>query len=124
LNLKKEQPNFGEKSMETNFTKGKWYIEDVREKNEHGATGIDISSTQNICKFATIWAIGKIDKEAEANAKLIVAAPVMLKMLIEIAKDKPLHLNHPDSKFSDKKDYDKAYKKWKKIDNLIKSITE
>ena len=62
-------------------------------------------------------------KEVLANAKLMAAAPEMLKELIGLNK-KPLHPNHPNSKFISKSEYDKAYKKWKRVNDIIKKATE
>ena len=47
----------------------------------------------------------------------------MNKKLVEALKElngaKPRHPTHPDSTFSDRTIYNKAYKRWVKINNLI-----
>ena len=78
--------------MEKKFTPGPWCVSDeTREKNEHGVFGIDINSLGiAVAHLATIWAnteekVGS-DPEAEANAKLIAAAPEMLESLEKLTK--------------------------------------
>lgn len=67
------------------FTEGEWFIEKERERNEYGSIGIDIS-TIGEKEFATIWSFGDLDEESDYTAKLISAAPNLLKALIDITE--------------------------------------
>ena len=70
--------------MKAKHTPGPWLIDRLREKNEYGIEGIDISSP-TYYKFASIWNMEGLKDENEANAKLIVAAPELLQGLIDAA---------------------------------------
>lgn len=61
-------------------TKGEWYIENKKGINEFGSFGTDISSFYQR-QFITIWGVNDKDEESESNAKLISAAPELLKAL-------------------------------------------
>ena len=64
--------------METKFTKGKWVV--AIDNTVH-----ILSSTQRLnCRISQFVPKGRIDN-SEANAKLIVAAPELLKMLMKIS---------------------------------------
>lgn len=72
--------------METKFTKGYWGITITPEYHEPKCSRIEIHSNRQegwICKVQTD---GLIDRnEGLANAKLIASAPLMFKLLSEIA---------------------------------------
>jgi hypothetical protein len=73
--------------MNTKHTQGEWVVSSRQpEKNNSGVYGIDIDEffTHGI---ATVWGNGDgIDDEAEANAKLIAAAPELLEALKNLLK--------------------------------------
>ena len=65
------------------FTKGEWKINPDKETNEWGATETFIE-TDNVKNFISVYGD---DEEAEANAKLIAAAPLMYNALKGIHDD-------------------------------------
>lgn len=58
-------------------------------------------------------------EEGMHNAILIENAPEMLAELIRLQTEKPRHPEHPDSKYKSKSDYDRAYKKWRRTQDVI-----
>lgn len=72
--------------METKFTKGKWTINESRDLNEHGVVKINIDAYEsNLSDIITVFSFGNHDIEAEANAKLISAAPEMFYRTVLLA---------------------------------------
>ena len=69
--------------METKFTKGEWTINESRDLNEHGVVKINIDAYEsNLSDIITVFSFGNHDIEAEANAKLISAAPEMFYRIV------------------------------------------
>ena len=67
--------------MEAKFTKGEWKIDNNILTNEYGAKEISINC-EGLLNIISVWCSGLIsNEEAEANAKLIAAAPVMYEAL-------------------------------------------
>lgn len=67
--------------MKTEFTKGKWTVENRFDKNEFGVFSIEIDAIEsNQSSIASIWGdTNGVDAEAQANAKLIAEAPMLLR---------------------------------------------
>lgn len=74
--------------INSEFIKGPWKIDEEREKNAHGAVGIDISQDKGVNeKFCTIWASGIKDNESLATAKAIVELPTLLELVQIMEQD-------------------------------------
>lgn len=66
--------------METKFTKGKWVlVDDIENCNV-----LDIYNTDKSRVVSTCWVNDENEEEANANAKLIAAAPLLLDALTNI----------------------------------------
>ncbi len=65
--------------METKHTKGEWSFQDLPAHNRYGIYS-------NESEFLAVAFYQKTKAEAEANAKLICAAPQLLESLIEAQK--------------------------------------
>jgi hypothetical protein len=65
------------------FSKGKFYLEDEY-KNKDGVLCKDISTTDFMTSIATVYVGEPYKEECEANAKLFIAAPELLKAAIKI----------------------------------------
>ena len=98
-----------QKQMKTKHTQGKWEL-------SHGAnTFPTIGSVELHQAIATVHKIEKVKgfcEEAEANAKLIAAAPELLEALIRVIEDREFDNNSiPQSTIN-------------KVKNAIKKATE
>jgi hypothetical protein len=125
------------------ITKGKWKVTTESDGQLHIASvdNSDVITTINCGSYDN----GKTyepDETEKANANLIVEAgniandtgltPLqllcqrneMLAMLISLRGIKPRHPDHAESTFKSKEEYDKAYKKWAKINTLICKVKE
>lgn len=69
--------------MKTEFTKGKWTVQNRFEKNEFGVFSLEIDVPESHqSSIASIWGNASgVDAEAHANAKLIAAAPTLIEAL-------------------------------------------
>lgn len=111
--------------MKTKHTKGNWsYTVDTNKVKENPDSGLKPfhhlfgENNKNICSHIT----GDTIEEAEANAKLIAAAPEMLKELNELIKIATLiHKNRPDK--YNVIDYATLAKAILKTEQLIKKAT-
>lgn len=120
--------------METKHTPGEWtvkiddqgpYFSDIKVFDE------DYGTIAHLPGNAQVYHSDRNKKAAEevfnrelADAKIMAAGPDMLKELIRLNGEKPRHPSHPDSKFTWKADYDKAYKKWSKTNKIILKATQ
>lgn len=70
--------------MESKYTKGEWVIDKETFVNEHGQTGIQISTKGFYREFVAVWAEDEKDEQAKANALLIASAPELLEALEKV----------------------------------------
>lgn len=71
--------------MEFKGTGGKWKVNPTHNENEHGAQMINIDTDEYYSIISVYYAPeGNDMEEAEANAKLIASAPLLLQKLIDI----------------------------------------